>query len=307
MQPRAASKSIVLPRPVRLAAAALGAAALLAAGASPAAAAPQGDCVAGAAWPAARADLSAAAGALANAHRAGAGLAPLVVSPTLTAAAEWKARHMAALGYFAHEDPSPVVRDSSERAQACGYPTVVGENIAAGQTTAAAVMAAWTGSAGHRANLEEPGYRAMGTGTAAGGDGRLYWVQMFGSVADAGSVPTGAGGGAPAPGAPGPGGGDTVVSPAPAPAATGLVRIAGCRRAGATVRCTLRLSRRLRSGRLRARLLRGGRAVGRGTLAPRGRRSVTLRLRASRGLRAGEYTLALRTRAGATRVGVQVR
>ena len=97
---------------------------------APAAATAAGDCVPAASWPADRADLAAQVVTLVNAHRAQLGLVPLVVSPTLTAAAEWKARNMAAYDYLDHDDPAPDARTANERVLACGYPaTFWGENI----------------------------------------------------------------------------------------------------------------------------------------------------------------------------------
>src|SRR4051812_20161926 len=46
--------------------------------------------------------------ALVTPPRASARLAPLAVSPALSKGATWKARHMAAFGYMAHDDPTPV-------------------------------------------------------------------------------------------------------------------------------------------------------------------------------------------------------
>ena len=48
-------------------------------------------------------------------------------------------------------------------------------------------MAAWLASPGHRANLERPGFGAIGIGVAAAGT-TLEWVQDFGDAADAGSL-----------------------------------------------------------------------------------------------------------------------
>ena len=91
----------------------------------------------------------------------------LVVSPTLTAAAEWKARNMAAYDYLDHDDPAPDARTADERLVACGYPaTEWGENIATGYATAQAVVDAWLASPEHRANIERPEYRATGVGAA---------------------------------------------------------------------------------------------------------------------------------------------
>src|SRR5512140_3493101 len=127
-----------------LAALALSAAAV-ALTAPPSSAPALGDCTPGADWPAARADLQNAVLAAVNAHRATVGAPALVVSPTLSAAAVWKARHMAEYGYMAHDDPAPpVARTTADRLAACGYSGAGwGENIAAGYQTADAVMQGW--------------------------------------------------------------------------------------------------------------------------------------------------------------------
>src|ERR671935_2164903 len=133
---------------------------------APAPAVAVGDCTPDAAWPAARPDLAAQVVALVNAHREQLGLAPLAVSPTLTAAATWKARHMAAYHYMAHDDPAPpVARTTAERIAACGYPAANwGENIAYGYPTAQAVVDGWLSSPEHRANIERADVRATGVG-----------------------------------------------------------------------------------------------------------------------------------------------
>jgi uncharacterized protein YkwD len=152
----------------------------------PAAATAAGNCVPAPTWPADRADLAAQVVTLVNAHRVQLGFVPLVVSPTLTAAAEWKARDMAAYSYLDHDDPAPDARSPDERVAACGYPaTQWGENIAMGYASAQAVVDAWLASPEHRANIERPEFRATGVGAAGA---PLYWAQSFGAVADAGSV-----------------------------------------------------------------------------------------------------------------------
>ena len=113
---------------------------------TPGAAAAAGNCVPASGWPADRADLAAQVVTLVNAHRAQLGLVALVVSPTLTATAEWKARNMAAYGYLNHDDPAPDARTADERLAACGYQsTEWGENIASGFATAQAVVDALAG------------------------------------------------------------------------------------------------------------------------------------------------------------------
>ena len=122
--------------------------------------------------------------ALVNQHRASMGLVALTVNATLTDAAVWKSRHMAAYGYFAHDDPAPPVARSRSRAcSTAGTPRggSLGENIAAGQQTPSAVMTAWLNSPGHRANIEAPSFRSIGVGVAVGGPYGIYWTQDFAS------------------------------------------------------------------------------------------------------------------------------
>jgi uncharacterized protein YkwD len=147
-------------------------------------------CTPGAAWGKPRQDLAPAVLRLVNAHRASLGLVALQTSPTLTASAVWKARHMAQYNYFSHDDPAPpVARSASDRIHACGYSSpYIGENIAAGFPTPAMVMQAWLNSPGHRANIERPEFRAIGIGVAAGSGGRIYWVQDFGATVDTGTA-----------------------------------------------------------------------------------------------------------------------
>lgn len=161
-----------------------------------------GDCSPGADWGTARDDLASQTVQLVNAHRASLGLTQLVASPALDASAGWKARHMAKYDYMSHNDPAPpVARSAAERMAACGVTSSWAENIAAGYPTAQAVVSGWLGSPGHRANIENPSWKAIGSGAAASASGSIYWAQTFG---------TSAGGSAPPPPPPPP-------PPAPAP------------------------------------------------------------------------------------------
>jgi uncharacterized protein YkwD len=143
-------------------------------------------CIPGADWGTPRQSLAPAVVDLVNAHRKALGLSQLRVSPTLTASALWKARHMAKYGYFAHDDPAPpVARSAFQRIVACGYSGAqVGENIAEGFRTPDSVMQAWLQSPGHRANLEAPTWSVIGVGAAQSSSGALFWVQDFGSGDD---------------------------------------------------------------------------------------------------------------------------
>ena len=53
------------------------------------------------------------------------------------------------------------------------------ENIAASQSTPAAVVNVWMNSEGHRANILNSSLRKIGVGYARGGQYGTYWVQLF--------------------------------------------------------------------------------------------------------------------------------
>ena len=72
--------------------------------------------------------------------------------------------NMAQRDFFAHCDPDTLT-SAGDRMDAAGYSwSTWGENIAAGYSTPAAVMTAWMGSSGHRANILSTGYREIGVG-----------------------------------------------------------------------------------------------------------------------------------------------
>ena len=255
--------------------------------ATPAAVLAAGTCVPGAGWPANRADLAAQVVTLVNVHRAQLGLVPLVVSPTLTATAEWKARNMAAYGYLDHNDPAPDARTADERIAACGYQSVEwGENIATGYATAQAVVDAWLGSPGHRANIERPEFRATGVGAAGA---PTYWAQSFGVAVDAGSV-------VPAPVA-------LPTAPAAAAAPSGAIAPAVAAQGSSTKRLRVTCAQRGRGvacrvlgerGRMvRIALMRSGRTFARAHMRAASD-AVRVLLHPMRRLRAGRYALVVR-------------
>jgi uncharacterized protein YkwD len=110
-----------------------------------------------------------------NAARREAGCAALRVDDGLRAAAQAHADDMARNGYFDHTSRDGTT--SSERIAEGGYPDAGGENIAFGYATASEVMKVWMGSPGHRRNIVNCGFTAIGVGYAADGD---HWVQDFG-------------------------------------------------------------------------------------------------------------------------------
>ena len=254
---------------------------------TPAAATAAGNCVPAPSWPANRADLAAQVVTLVNAHRVQLGLVPLVLSPTLTATAEWKARNMAAYGYMDHDDPAPDARTANERVTACGYPAAAwAENIASGYATAQAVVDGWLASPQHRANIERPDYRATGVGAAGA---PTYWTQSFGAVADAGSVvaaPVAAPAAPAASAAPSAAG---VPAPATHHSSTKGLRVT-CAQHGHGVACRV-LGQR--GTMVRIALMRSGRTFARARMRA-GADAVRVRLHAMLRLRAGRYALVVR-------------
>jgi uncharacterized protein YkwD len=86
---------------------------------------------------------------------------------------------MAVSGVLSHAGPDGSTTRS--RARSARYRSdTVGENVAVGYPDVAQVIEAWLASAGHRANLLDPGYRHVGVASAVSADGRVYWVQVFG-------------------------------------------------------------------------------------------------------------------------------
>lgn len=153
--------------------------ALVALVAPPAAA--SGSCQPDPAWAETRTAWATEVLALTNEHRVSLGLGPLAPSSSLTAAATWKAAHMAGFEYMAHDDPAPpVARSWDQRIRDCGYSSGAGENIAYGYRSPEAVFGGWLDSAGHRRNIENPSYKVIGVGAAVNDAGTPYWAQVFG-------------------------------------------------------------------------------------------------------------------------------
>jgi uncharacterized protein YkwD len=91
--------------------------------------------------------------------------------------------HVAELGRHGNLYISHVSDDGRtfvDRAKAQGYDDPGGENVARGQRNAAEVMNSWMNSAGHRANILNCGFKAIGVGAAMGVDGTIVWGQLFG-------------------------------------------------------------------------------------------------------------------------------
>lgn len=105
---------------------------------------------------------------------------PLTLSPVLTRAAESHAHDLAATEVLDHRGSDG--SEPAERVARAGYAwRSVAENVAAGQRTAAAVVADWLSSPGHCTNIMSDAYTEMGLAYVidAESTGGVYWVQVF--------------------------------------------------------------------------------------------------------------------------------
>jgi uncharacterized protein YkwD len=122
---------------------------------------------------------------LLNNHRAQNGLEPVVLSYTLSRAAQWKSVDLGVNRYFAHDD---LTRSWVQRIRDCGYGynTGLGEIIAAGNGTAQGAFNQWRNSPGHNNIMLGSGYRAVGIGRAyvQGSPYGWYWTAEFAGISD---------------------------------------------------------------------------------------------------------------------------
>lgn len=110
--------------------------------------------------------------------RAAHGLSARTVDATLQRAAQQLAEMLAAPGApFSHG----IGGGMSVRLRANGWDgNAAGENIAYGESTAAATFADWMRSPGHKANILGA-YELCGFGHAVSGNGTHYWAADYGS------------------------------------------------------------------------------------------------------------------------------
>jgi uncharacterized protein YkwD len=106
---------------------------------------------------------------LVNGERSSRRLSALAVHAELTRHAQSWAEHLAARGSLAHSDL---------RGAASGSWSRMGENVGV-SSSVDAVHHLFMHSASHRAHILSSGYTHVGIGTATGGDGRTYVVQVF--------------------------------------------------------------------------------------------------------------------------------
>lgn len=111
---------------------------------------------------------------LVNAERARVGIAPLANNALLSVAAAARSATMAASGNLTHTGWVEAIRAAGYRG------SFLGENIAYGYASAAAVVRGWMGSDGHRANILRSTYVDSGVGCVKDARGRLWWTHDFG-------------------------------------------------------------------------------------------------------------------------------
>jgi uncharacterized protein YkwD len=129
---------------------------------------------------------------LVNDYRASLGLTPLMISDQLRDAARKHSSDMGKYGFTGHStvrsDWFKAGATPWDRMAACGYGynACKGENVAAGYTTAAAVFAAWKGSASHDKNMRDPNFRVAGVSLVCvpGSKFTYYWTLDMGSCID---------------------------------------------------------------------------------------------------------------------------
>jgi uncharacterized protein YkwD len=94
---------------------------------------------------------------------------------------------MAQHDYYAHDLLGGVTPWENMADHGYRYTTPKGENIAASMAGARAAFRAWKGSPGHRANMLDADFKAIGIGRAYGADSewKWYWTTDFGGYRDA--------------------------------------------------------------------------------------------------------------------------
>ncbi|MCA9654177.1 MAG: CAP domain-containing protein [Myxococcales bacterium] len=106
----------------------------------------------------------------------------LSMEPRLRCAARVHSLDMATRGFFDHVNPDG--ETPFDRIEEAGYQfQAAGENIAAGQTSPAEVVAGWLDSPGHCSNIMSPDYVHIGVGYVYTESGQYphYWTQTFGA------------------------------------------------------------------------------------------------------------------------------
>ncbi|UYV17972.1 CAP domain-containing protein [Halomonas qaidamensis] len=108
---------------------------------------------------------------------------PLTWNCKLARASQLHAEDMAENDYVSHTSPDG--SGIEQRINNQGYPwQAVGENIAAGQLSAAAVVEGWLESPGHCSNIMNATFTEIGMASAQNADSQFttYWAQALGNA-----------------------------------------------------------------------------------------------------------------------------
>lgn len=104
----------------------------------------------------------------------------LASSAPLACAARLNSHDMAQTGHFAHRNLDQL--GPRERSRRAGYAgKAVRENLAWGQRTSEAVVAAWLGSREHCRALFAPDANEIGVGVALGPGNKQFWTLLLGT------------------------------------------------------------------------------------------------------------------------------
>ena len=117
---------------------------------------------------------------LVNVERGKAGCRPVSLNTDLRTAIRLHVQELGTHGGLYISHVSDDGRDFVQRAKEQGYTAPGGENVARGQRNAADVMTSWMNSEGHRANILNCDFKAIGVGAVKGVDGTIVWGQLFG-------------------------------------------------------------------------------------------------------------------------------
>ncbi len=117
---------------------------------------------------------------LTNVERGKAGCGSVKLNTKLRTAMRLHVQELGTHGNLYISHVSDDGRSFVDRAKAQGYDSPGGENVARGQRDAADVMNSWMNSEGHRANILNCSFKAIGVGAVKGVDGTIVWGQIFG-------------------------------------------------------------------------------------------------------------------------------
>ncbi|MFL5759609.1 MAG: CAP domain-containing protein [Thermomicrobiales bacterium] len=124
---------------------------------------------------------------LINDYRKSKGIGALALSQTLSAASEHHSSSMATYNYFDHFlVPEGISWSTNMANYGYNFSTWKGENIAGGNSSAAATFDQWKNSPGHNANMLNANYTAIGIGLVYGAKSTYgyYWTTDFGGYKD---------------------------------------------------------------------------------------------------------------------------